>query len=77
MCNKGGEAMDIAEKIRILAIKNKTTVQQIAQQSGQSSANLYNKLGRNDFKISELERIAAAVGASVDISFLLSDGTKI
>lgn len=69
--------MDIAEKIRILAIKNKITVQQIAERSGQSSANLYNKLSRNDFKISELLRIADAVGCTVEVNFVLPNGEKI
>lgn len=69
--------MDIAEKIRILAIKNKITVQQLADKSGQSSANLYNKLSRNAFKLSELEKIAAAVGANLEVNFVMSDGTKI
>lgn len=69
--------MDIAEKIRILAVKNKISVQQIAEKSGQSSANLYNKLSRNDFKLSELERIASAVGATLEVDFIMPDGTKI
>lgn len=69
--------MDIAEKVRILAVKSKTSVQQIAEKSGQSSANLYNKLSRNDFKLSELERIANAIGATLEVNFIMSDGTKI
>ena len=69
--------MDIAEKVRILAVKSKTSVQQIAEKSGQSSANLYNKLSRNDFKLSELERIANAVDAKVEVNFVMPDGTKI
>ena len=70
--------MDISEKIRILAIKNRITVQQLAEKSGQSSANLYNKLSRNNFKISEIERIADTVNYGVEINFISrDDGTKI
>ena len=69
--------MDIAEKIRILAVKSKISVQQIAEKSGQSSANLYNKLGRNDFKLSELERIAHAVGATLEVNFIMPNGEKL
>ena len=69
--------MDIAEKIRILAVKSKISVQQIAEKSGQSSANLYNKLGRNDFKLSELERIAHAVGATLEVNFVMPNGEKL
>ena len=69
--------MDISEKIRILAIKNHMTVQQLAEKSGQSSANLYNKISRNTFKVSELERLADAVDCGLEINFILPDGTKI
>ena len=69
--------MDIAEKVRILAVKSKTSVQQIAEKSGQSSANLYNKLSRNDFKLSELERIACAIGATLEVNFIMPDGSRV
>ncbi len=69
--------MDITEKVRILAIKSKITVQQLAEKSGQSSANLYNKLSRNTFKLSELEKIAAAVDAKLEVNFVLPNGERV
>lgn len=69
--------MNISEKIRILAIKNNISVQQIAEKSGQSSANLYNKMSRNNFKVSELEKIAKAVNADLEINIILPNGEKI
>lgn len=69
--------MDISEKIKILAIKSKISVQQLAEQSSQSSPNLCQKLKRNSFKVSELEKLAKAVGASVEINFILPSGEKI
>lgn len=69
--------MDLAEKIRILAIKQKVTVADIAQRSGQSSANLYNKLSRNDFKMSELKRIADALGVGLEVNFVLPSGERV
>ena len=69
--------MDITEKIRILALKNKISVQQLAEKSGQSSANLYNKLSRNTFKVSEIEKLAAAVGCQVEINFIMPNGEKV
>lgn len=69
--------LDLTEKIKILAIKRNTTAAQIAARSGQSSTNLYNKMARNDFKTSELLRIAEAVGCSVEINFILPNGEKI
>ena len=69
--------MDLSEKVRILAIKQKVTVAEIAQRSGQSSANLYNKLSRNDFKISELKRIADALGVGLEVNFVLPSGERL
>lgn len=69
--------MDLSEKVRILAIKQKVTVAEIAQRSGQSSANLYNKLSRNDFKISELKRIADALGVGLEVNFILPSGERL
>lgn len=69
--------LNLSEKIKILAIKNNTTTAKIAEKSGQSSANLYNKMNRNDFKTSELLRIAEAVGCSVEINFVMPNGEKI
>ena len=69
--------VDLSEKIKILAIKSDTTVAGLARLSGQTSSNLHNKIVRNDFKASELMRIAEAVGCSVEINFVLPNGEKI
>ena len=69
--------MDIAEKIRILAIKQKISVAEIAERSQQSNSNLYNKMNRNDFKLSELQRIADAVGVGLEVNFILPNGEKL
>ena len=69
--------IDIAEKIKILAVKSKTTTAGIAQASKQSNANLYNKMARNDFKISELQRIADAMRVELEVNFVLPTGEKV
>ena len=69
--------IDISEKIKILAIKNKITVSDLAQKSNHSNANLYNKMARNDFKLSELQRLADAVGVGLEVNFVLPTGEKI
>ncbi len=69
--------MDMSEKIRILAIRNKINVQTLAEKSGQSSSNLYHKLQRNTFKVCELEKLAESVNATVEINFILPNGEKI
>ena len=68
--------IDISEKIKILAVKEKITVSDLAQKSNQSNANLYNKMARNDFKLSELQRLADAVGVGLEVNFILPTGEK-
>lgn len=69
--------VDCSEKIKLLAVKMHTTPAGLARSSGQTSSNLSNKMARNDFKISELERIAAAVGCSVEVNFILPNGERV
>ena len=69
--------IDISEKIKILAVKSKLTVSDLAQKSNQSNANLYNKMARNDFKLSELQRLADGVGVGLEVNFILPTGEKI
>ena len=61
--------MDINENIRILCIKRKMTVADLSVKLGNSKQNLYNKLYRNDMKISDLEKIAEALDCNVQINF--------
>lgn len=61
--------MDINESIRILCIKRKMTVADLSVKLGNSKQNLYNKLYRNDMKISDLEKIAEALDCNVQINF--------
>ncbi len=69
--------IDISEKIKILAVKSKMTVSDLAQKSNQSNANLYNKMARNDFKLSELQRLADGLGVGLEVNFVLPTGEKI
>ena len=69
--------VDVAEKIKILAVKQKLSVAEIAERSKQSNSNLYNKMNRNDFKLSELQRVADAVGVELEVNFVLPSGEKI
>lgn len=69
--------IDISEKIKILAIKSKLTVSDLAQKSNQSNANLYNKMARNDFKLSELQRLADGIGVGLEVNFILPSGEKV
>ena len=69
--------IDLTEKIRIVAIKQKISLADIAERSGQSNSNLYNKLNRNDLKVSEMQRIADAAGVALEINYVLPTGERI
>lgn len=62
--------MDLNEKIRVLCVKKKTTVAELSAMLGNSKQNLFNKLYRNDMKISDLEKIAAALDCRLEVKFV-------
>lgn len=61
----------MAEKIRILLIKSKMNVVQLAEAKKTSSQNLYNKLSRDNFTVKELREIADIAGAKLEINFII------
>lgn len=65
--------MSIAETIRIILIKKKMTVSELAEKTGQSQPNLTNKLKRDDFKVNELRKIAAALNCELELNFIDKD----
>ena len=66
-----------AEAIRILMIKTGVPHAELAKRLEMSSQNLSNKLKRDDFKVSELLKIAEALNVKYKGYFELEDGTKI
>lgn len=68
----------MSEKIKILLVKRKMTVTQLAKELGTSSQNLSNKLRQDNFRKNELKKIAKALNCSFSITFTLNDtGEKI
>ena len=65
--------MAMAEKFRILLVKRKITVTDLAKRLGISQSNLSNKLSRDNFSEKELQQIAEALNCDLDISFTLRD----
>lgn len=65
--------MAMAEKVRILLVKRKITVTDLAKRLGISQSNLSNKLSRDNFSEKELQQIAEALNCDLDISFTLRD----
>lgn len=65
--------MAMAEKVRILLVKRKITVTDLAKLLGMSQSNLSNKLSRDNFSEKELQEIAEALNCDLDIRFTLRD----
>lgn len=65
--------MAMAEKVRILLVKRKITVTDLAKRLGMSQSNLSNKLSRDNFNEKELREIAEALNCDLDIGFTLRD----
>ena len=63
----------MSEKIKILLVKRKMTVTQLAKELNTSSQNLSNKLRQDNFRENELKEIAAALDCSFSITFTLND----
>lgn len=49
----------------------------LAQLTGQTRQNLSNKFSRGNFSEEDIEKMANALGCTVDIRFILPDGTEI
>lgn len=70
--------MAMAEKVRILLVKRKITVTDLAKRLGMSQSNLSNKLSRDNFSEKELQEIADILNCDLDINFTLRDtGEKV
>lgn len=62
--------MELTENIRLCLKKKNLTATKLAELTGQSQSNLANKLKRGYLMTNELEKIADAMGADLEIRFL-------
>lgn len=69
--------INLTEKLKIVMIKQNVTQSKLAELSDQSQGNLANKFVRNDFKLSEYEKLVAALGCQLEINIILPTGEKI
>ena len=62
---------DMREYIRLCCVKKgNITEAELARRTGQTPQNMNNKYKRKTFKVSELEKVAAALGAELSIRFI-------
>ncbi len=59
--------MNINETIKILCIKRGTTIARLSVALGNSKQNLFNKMYRNNMKLSDLEKILSLLNAELVI----------
>ena len=69
--------INLTEKLKIVMIKENVTQSELAARSEQSQGNLANKFSRNDFKLSEYQRLVEALGCTLDIAIVLPNGERI
>lgn len=69
--------MLIADKLRIVLSKLQISQSDLARRTLQSRANLCNKLARNNFKLSEFEKLVTALGCQLEINIILPTGERI
>lgn len=70
--------MGMSEKIKIVLVKRKKSVTDLAKSLNTSSQNLSNKLRNDNFREEELREIAEALDCDLDVGFILRDtGEKI
>lgn len=62
-----------SEKIRIMLVKRKMTMQELAYKIEISPQNLSNKLSRDNFNELEMKNIATALGCKLDINFVMNE----
>ena len=62
--------MDLNYIIRSELLRQNKDIKFLAQKFGCTKENLYNKLNRNDMKISTIERIAEALDCDLEIKFI-------
>ena len=75
----GGDIMElsVSEKIRLIMKRQKKTLGEIAEATGQTRQNLSNKMTRGNFSEKDILSLANALGCSVEIKFTLPDGSEI
>lgn len=62
---------DVREYINLCRVKKGNMSEaELARRTGQTPQNMNNKYKRNTFKISELEKVAEALGAELKIQFI-------
>lgn len=69
--------MTISEQVKVLCVRQKISLAELARRLGTTSQNFNAKLKRESFTVAELEDIAEAVGGTFERNFILDDGETV
>ncbi len=69
--------MNLTEKIKIAMIKQNVTQTKLAELTEQTQGNLANKFLRDNFKLSEYQKLVEALGCKLEVNIILPSGEKI
>lgn len=69
--------MDITKKVKQLMLEKDMNVSKLAKAIGTSQPNLHKKLQNNSLSVSDLEKIAEALGVEFELNFILENGERI
>lgn len=68
------ENLTISEKIKIMSSRAGLSLSALARVLGDSPQNFTQKVNRDNFRVNELEKIAAACGYEMKIEFIEKNG---
>lgn len=64
------ETFNMPEKIRLLCVKRNMELKKLANLSNQTGQNLYNKMTRTDWKLSEIKRTLDVLDAELQLQIV-------
>jgi len=69
--------MTIEEQIRVLCVRCRVSMSEVARRLGQTPQDFNGKLLRQSFSIAELENIAEVLGCTFERVFILPNGDRV
>lgn len=69
--------MEITKKVKRLMVESDLNATQLAEKIEMSQSNLSSKMKKETYSVVDLIKIAEATGTTLEINFVLEDGTRI
>ncbi len=69
--------LSLTEKLRFAMIKQNMSQTRLAELTDQTQKNLSNKMIRDNYKLSEYQKLVEALGCTLEINIVLPSGDKL